>query len=142
MLSFGLSSGPSSFQRLLNNILKPHVNSFIQVYLYDVLIFSSNTLDEPFNHISTVLTLLEQNHIRLRLSKCFWAKNELEYLGHMVSSKGLSPTNAKIKAVIDWPKPSNIQTTQQWLGFVNFYRRYIRNYFKIAQPLYQLTKKD
>ena len=69
-------------------------------------------------------------------------KNELEYLGHMVSSKGLLPTNAKIKAVIDWPKPNSVQTTQQWLGFVNFYRRYIRNYSKIAQPLYQLTKKD
>ena len=95
VLPFGLSSGPSSFQRLLNHILKPHVNSFVLVYLDDVLIFS-DTLDEHLDHISTVLTLLEQNHIRLRLSKCFSAKNELEYLGHMVSSKGLTPIDATV----------------------------------------------
>ena len=141
MLHFGLSSGPFSFQILLNHILKPHVNSFVLVYLDDVLIFS-NTLDEHLNHISTVLTLLEPNHIQLRLSKCFWAKNELEYLGHMVSSKGLSPIDTKVKAVIDWPKPNSVHTTQQWLGFVKFCRRYIKNYSKIAQPLYYLTKKD
>jgi hypothetical protein len=99
-------------------------------------------LDEHIEHIDKVLTLLEENSIRLRLSKCFFAKNELEYLGHMVSEEGLKPTDSKIKAVTEWPTPKSVQNVQQWLGFCNFYRRYINNYSLIAAPLYQLTKKD
>jgi len=95
---------PSSFQRLLNTILKPRQNPFVLVYLDDVLIFS-NDLEEHLQHIDTVLTLLNDNSIRLRLSKCFFAKNELEYLGHVVSREGLRPTNSKIKSVTEWPTP-------------------------------------
>ena len=104
MMPFGLTSAPSSFQRLLNTILKPHQNPFVLVYLDDVLIFS-NDLEEHLQHIDTVLTLLNDNSIRLRLSKCFFAKNELEYLGHVVSREGLRPTNSKIKSVTEWPTP-------------------------------------
>ena len=135
-MPFGLTSAPSSFQRLLNHILKPHENPFILVYLDDVLIFS-NDLDGHIEHIDKVLTLLEENAIRLRLSKCFFAKKELEYLGHMVSGEGLKPTDSKIKAVTEWPTPKSVQIVQQWLGFCNFYRRYIRNYSHISAPLYQ-----
>ena len=92
-MPFGLTSAPSSFQRLLNHILKPHQNPFVLVYLDDVLIFS-NGIEEHLAHVDAVLTLLNDNSIRLRLSKCFFAKNEFEYLGHMVSGEGLRPTNS------------------------------------------------
>ena len=113
-MPFGLTSAPSSFQRLLNRILKPHENPFVLVYLDDVLIFS-NDLDEHIEHVDKVLTLLDENSVRLRLSKCFFAKKELEYLGHMVSEEGLKPTDSKIKAVTEWPTPKSVQNVQQWL---------------------------
>ncbi len=97
--------------------------------LDDVLIFS-NDLEEHLTHVDTILTLLNDNSIRLRLSKCFFDKNELEHLGHMVSREGLRPTNYKIKSVTEWPTPKSVHNVQQWLGFCNFYRRYIRNYLK------------
>ena len=103
-MPFGLTSAPSSFQRLLNHILKPHENPFVLVYLDDVLIFT-NSLEE---HLDKVLTLLNDNSIRLRLSKCFFAKNELEYLEHIVSGEGLKPTNSKIKVVTQWPTPKSV----------------------------------
>ena len=130
-MPFGLTSAPSSFQRLMTSILQPHKHTFILVYLDDVLIFS-NSLEEHLQHLDTALTMLESNDIRLRLQKCWFAKNELEYLGHMVSHAGLRPSPNKIKAVQDWPRPKNVQNVQQYLGFCNFYRRYVRNYSAIA----------
>ena len=141
VLPMGLSSAPSSFQRLLNTVLKPHVNTFVLIYLDDILIFS-DSLDEHLQHIEIVLKLLEENNLSLRLPKCFWAKDEMEYLGHMVSQAGLRPTQSKVKTISEWPTPASVQNVQQFLGFCNFYRRYIRNYSHIAAPLYQLTKKD
>jgi hypothetical protein len=141
VLPFGLSSAPSSFQRLMNHILKPHVNTFVLVYLDDVLIFSKST-HEHLTHLDTVLQLLEDNDIRLRLQKCWFARKELEYLGHMVSGSGIRPSDSKIKAVTEWPVPHNVQQIQSFLGFCNFYRRYVKDYSKIANPLYAVTHKN
>ncbi len=118
-MTFGLTSLPSSFQRLLNHILKPHDNPFVLVYLDDVLIFSNN-LEEHVEHIDKVLTLLNDNSIRLRLSKCLFAKNELEYLGHIVSGEGLKPTNSKIKAATEWPTPKSVQKYNNGSAFEFF----------------------
>ena len=82
-MPFGLTNAPSAFQRWMNHVLQPHKNTFILVYLDDVLIFS-NSLDEHLRHLDTTLGLLANHDIRLRLPKYFFGKNKLEYLGHMV----------------------------------------------------------
>jgi hypothetical protein len=94
-MPFGLTSTPSSFQRLLNHILKTHENPFVLVYLDDVLVFN-NDLDEHIENIDRVLTLPNENSIRLRLSKCFFAKKELEYLGHIWDDLSLSPVTCDL----------------------------------------------
>ena len=124
----------------MTHILKPHENNFLLVYLDDVVIFS-NSLEEHLQHIDHVLTLLEKHDIRLRLAKCWFGKSQLEYLGHTVSELGLQPSPNKIKAVSEWPRPKSVQQVQQFLGFCNFYRRYVRRYSHIAAPLYKLTEK-
>lgn len=86
LMPFGLTSALSSFQRLLNYILKSHENPIALVYLDDVLTFS-NDVEEHLDHVDRVITLLNDNSIRLRLSKCLFAENELEYLGRMVSGE-------------------------------------------------------
>jgi hypothetical protein len=125
----------------MNAILKPEINTFVLVYLDDVLIFS-NSLDEHLKHLSIVLSLLAEKQLILRLPKCHIGKSELDYLGHLVSSKGLQPSEKKVQAVSAWPIPQNITHVQQFLGFCNFYRRYIPHYSHIAHPLYALTRKD
>ncbi len=142
--AFWLNVRPFLFPKITQYYIETTSESFrtcIPWWCFDIQHFS-NDLEEHLTHVDTVLTLLNDNSIRLRLSKCFFAKNELEYLGHMVSGEGLRPTNSKIKSVTKWPTPKSIQNVQQWVGFCIFYRRYIRNYSKIAAPLYQLTKKD
>ena len=115
-MPFGLTSAPSSFQRLFNYILKPHENPFVLVYLDDVLIFSNN-LEEHIDHIDRVLTLLNDNSIRLRLSKCFFARNELEHLGHMVSEQGLRPTFG-LKFLWQWDV-RNLSLLVWWKALTN-----------------------
>ena len=141
VMPFGLTSAPSTFQRLMNHVLKPEENTFVLVYLDDILIFSQ-TLEEHICHLDKVLSMLSEHHLVLRLSKCHIGKSQLEYLGHTLSSKGLAPSIKKVKAVNDWPIPRNVTQVQQFLGFCNFYRRYIPHYSNIAYPLYELTKKN
>ncbi len=106
-MPFGFTSAPSSSQRLLNHILKPHRNPFGLAYLDDVLIYS-NDLEEHLEHVATVLTLLNDNSTRLRLSKFFFANNELEYLGHMVSREGLSLHTQRSNMVLNGPHLSQL----------------------------------
>jgi len=140
VMPFGLTNAPATFQRVMTHISKPHVNSFVFVYLDDILIFSRNE-DEHLKHLEKVFSLLEQNDFRLRLDKCFFAKDKLNYLGHTISSAGLQPESSKIEAVKSWPKPQSVTQVQQFLGFCNFYRRYVKNFSRIAEPLYALTRK-
>ena len=139
VMPFGLSSAPSTFQRLMNYILKPEENTFVLVYLDDVLIFSNN-LNDHLIHLDKILDLLNQHNLRLK--KCSIGKSELNYLGHTLSSKGLKPSYKKVEAVKNWPLPQNLTQVQQFLGFCNFCRRYIPHYSSIAHPLYQLTRKN
>ena len=117
----------------MNYVLKPEENTFVLVYLDDVLIFSSN-LDDHLQHLDKILSLLDLNQLSLRLSKCCIGKYELNYLGHTLSSQGIKPSSKKIEAVKNWPIPQNVTKIQQFLGFCNFFRPYIPHYSNIAYP--------
>ena len=140
VMPFGLTNAPATFQRVMTHILQPHNNPFVLVYLDDILIFS-RTKEEHLQHLETVFSLLAKHDFRLRIDKCFFAKNKLNYLGHTISSDGLQPESSKIEAVKSWPKPQSVVQVQQFLGFCNFYRRYVKNFSQVAEPLYALTRK-
>jgi hypothetical protein len=91
----------------MHHILKLHTNTFISVYLDDILIFNKS-LDGHIQHLDITLSLLASHDIRLRLKKCFFARNELQYLGHMVSKDGQRPTDNKIEDVSEWQQPKMV----------------------------------
>jgi transposase InsO family protein len=141
VMPFGLTNAPATFQSLVQDILRPHLDAFVIVYIDDILIYSQNEA-EHMQHVRKVLELLRQHKMYGKISKCEFFKEAVEYLGHIISSKGISTDPKKITTIQDWPQPKNIKELQSFLGLCNYYRRFILDYSKVAAPLTDLTHKD
>ena len=103
-MPFGLTNAPSTFMRLMNEVLKKFLGKFVIVYLDDILIFKK-TLDEHLLHIRRVLERLREEKMLINLKKCSFVKRELVYLGFVISSEGLKMDLEKVKAILEWPTP-------------------------------------
>ncbi len=131
VMPFGLSNSPAVFQALVNDVLRDMVDQFIYVYLDDILIFSSS-LQEHVQHVRRVLQRLLENGLFVKVEKCAFHAQSVPFLGFIVSPD-------KVKAVVSWPTPDSRKALQRFLGFANFYRRFIRNFSQLAAPLTALT---
>jgi hypothetical protein len=146
VMPFGPAGAPSTYKRFVSSILKPIKQPWLQVYIDDILIFSNNP-EEHLSHIKEVMAVLAKNNLYIRSEKCQWMRKSLDYLGFTIqgstnlASRGIKPSIKKIKAVTDWEIPKNVRHDQSFLGFTNFYPRFIRDYSSIASPLYKLTEK-
>jgi hypothetical protein len=141
VMPFGLTNAPATCQRLMNNVLRAHLDKFVIVYLDDILIYSSDP-KEHIEHVRTVLTCLEKAGLRLDPDKCFFHKEEVEFLGCTVGIHGVKMSEDKIKVVKEWKTPRTVKEIQAFLGFVNFNRQFINRFSDIAIPLSNLTKKE
>lgn len=141
VLPFGLTNGPATYQQYMNDILFEYLNDFCQAYLDDILIYSK-TKKEHIRHVRLVLQKLREAGLQVDILKCEFHVQETKFLGLLVSIDGLRMDPVKIQAVIDWPIPTNLKETQAFIGFCNFYRRFIRSFSKIIRPMVKLTKKD
>lgn len=140
VMSFGLCNAPATFATLMNNVLRDYLDKFVVVYLDDILIYSSS-LDEHEEHIRAVLTKLREHKLYGKPSKCELFCKEVKFVGHIVSEDGISTDPKKTRAVRDWSPPKNVSDLRSFLGFCNFYRRFVKDYSKIARPLTDMTKK-
>lgn len=121
--------------------LRDFIDIFVVVYLDDILIYSNN-LSEHTEHVKKVLEALRNNKLFANLDKCFFHTNEVEYFGVNISPQGVFMDPGKVQSITNWPAPTNVKAVQGFLGFANFYRRFISNYSELAVPLYSLLKKD
>ena len=109
--------------------------------LDDVIIFS----EDPFKHVEhvrSILQVLRDNNLYAKVQKCEFNKQEMTFVGCMVSPAGIGMDPAKITPILDWPVPTSVKHVQSFLGFANFYRKFIHNYSSLAAPLTTLTKKS
>jgi len=154
VLPFGLTNAPATFQAVMNKIfdhpkllangeINPlsALSDYVLVFIDDILIFSK-TAEEHAQHVKSVLTVLRQQRILIKESKCTWGQTELPYLGHIVSKDGIKIDPKKVQAVADWPQPTNLNEIQQFLGLVNFFRKYIQGYTNLCMPLTALLRKN
>ncbi len=141
VLSFGLTNAPATFQTVMNNVLRPVLGKFVLVYLDDILIFSQN-MDEHLQHLRTVLQLLRDNHLYAKMSKCVFARTELEFLGHILSGDGLRVDPKKTSAVADWPVPRDISQLRSFLGMANYFRKFLHHFAQRTMPLTRLLRKE
>ena len=138
---FGLTNSPATFQALMNTIFADLIaEGKVAVYLDDILIWSSN-LKEHRKVVHEVLHRLEEHDLYLRPEKCEFEKSEIEYLGLVVREGEVAMDPVKVEAVTSWPTPKNLKDVRGFIGFANFYRRFIKDFSKITCPLYNLIKK-
>ena len=137
---FGPKGGVAHFSRIMTALLGSLQWKMLLIYLDDLLIFSA-TFSEHLKRLGLVLTVLEEANLKLKPSKCQLLRRSVNFLGHTVSAKGISPKEEKIATVSGWLPPKSSQELQQFLGFASFYRRYIEDFATIAEPLNQLTRK-
>ena len=141
VLPFGLSNGPASFQSYINHALRGYLDNFCTAYMDDILIYSQN-LSEHQDHVKSVLQRLREHGLQVDISKCSFEATQVTYLGLIVSTKGISMDPKKVACVQEWPTPQSLRDIQGFLGFANFYRRFIPEFSRLAAPLVQLTKKN
>ncbi|KAA0050727.1 pol protein [Cucumis melo var. makuwa] len=140
VMSFGLTNALAVFMDLMNRVFKDFLDSFVIVFIDDILIYSK-TEAEHEEHLHQVLVTLRANKLYAKFSKCeFWLK-KVTFLGHVVSSEGVSVDPAKIEAVTNWPRPSTVNEIRSFLGLAGYYRRFVEDFSRITSPLTQLTRK-
>jgi hypothetical protein len=140
VMPFGLCNAPGSFQHFTNDTFKDFLDDFLVVYLDDLLIYS-DTLEEHKKHIRLVLQRLQDAGLYLKPEKSVFHAQKISFLGFIISPEGVSMDPVKVEAITSWPEPQSAHDIQVFLGFANFYRRFIQKYSKIAAPLTNLLKK-
>jgi hypothetical protein len=141
VLPFGLANGPSAFQKFINQVLQDFLDDFVTAYVDDILVYTNGSLAQHQAHVRKVLQRLEAAGLQLDISKCRFEQQSTKYLGYIIDAKtGIRMDPEKVKAVQDWQFPTTVKGVRGFLGFANFYRKFIPAYSEISQPLTALTK--
>ncbi|GKC34089.1 putative reverse transcriptase domain-containing protein [Tanacetum coccineum] len=140
VMPFGLTNAPAVFMDLMNRVCKPYLDKFVIVFIDDILIYSKNK-QEHEEHLKLILELLKKEELYAKFSKCeFWIP-KVQFLGHVIDSKGIHVDPAKIESIKDWASPKSPTEIRQFLGLAGYYRRFIEGFLKIAKPMTKLTQK-
>jgi len=140
-MPFGLKNAPATFQRLMNAVLAGLQGIRCLVYLDDIVIYGSS-LQEHNKRLTEALQRLRKHNLKLQVEKCEFLRKEVTYLGHIISEDGISPDPAKLSAVKNFPTSKKVKDVQSFIRLAGYYRKFIKNFSKIAKPLTMLTKKD
>lgn len=140
VMPFGLTNAPATFQNFMNDIFRPYIDKFVNVYLDDILVFSK-TKEEHVQHLKKVLDVLKENKLVANLKKCEFFKTELDFLGYKLDAKGIHITDEKVRAVKEFPIPKTVKECQRFLGMTNYYRKFVPNFSGIAAPLHDFTSE-
>ncbi|XP_068645172.1 uncharacterized mitochondrial protein AtMg00860-like [Aristolochia californica] len=140
-MPFGLSNAPSTFQALMNEVLKPLLWKYVLVFFDDILIYNA-TWESHMQHLRTVFQLLRAHHLFLKHFKCSFGAPEVAYLGHVISAAGVKVDSSKIQAVVDWPTPHSATALKGFLHLSGYYRKFIHDYGQLAAPLMCLLKRN
>ena len=133
VMPFGVTNAPSTFQRMMNSLFKEELDDYMLVYLDDILVFLS-TLEEHIAHIRKALERLQTAKLYARLHKCAFFQRRVEYLGFDVSAEGIQPSQEKVKAIVEWPKPQSVRDVRGFLGLASFYKRFIKEFSLKPDP--------
>jgi transposase InsO family protein len=140
-MPFGLTNAPATFMTMMNRLFRPYLYNFVVIFIDDILVYS-RSIREHITHLRKVFDTLREHKLYAKASKCEWCKPSLEYLGHIVSAQGLSPVPTKVRAIHEFPRPKNVRDVRSFLGMTGYFRRFIKDYSRIARPLHRLLEKN
>ena len=140
VMSFGLTNAPAYFMYLMNSVFMPELDKFVVVFIDDILIYSKNEEDHA-QHLRIVLQRLRDHHLYAKFSKCEFWLDSVKFLGHTISSEGISVDPTKVQEVMDWKPPTSVHQIRSFLGLAGYYRRFIPDFFRIVKPMTELLKK-
>jgi hypothetical protein len=139
-MPFELTNAPASFQEFINDTLRPMLHIFCTASLDDILIYSDNQTEQK-EHVKAVMTTLKDAGLTLKAEKCEFHQQEIKYLGPIIRVNGIRMDPEKVTAVMEWEAPEKLEQLQAYIGFANFYQRFVTNYIRMVKPLTTLTKK-
>jgi len=139
VMPFGLVNAPATFQSMMNKILRAFLDNGVVVYLDHILIYSAN-MDDDIKLVQKVLDLLKQHDLAVLLKKSVFHQDEVEFLGYIVKTSGVTMSDRKVKSVQNWAHPRSVKEVQILIGFANFYRRFIKDFSKVCKPITETLK--
>ena len=141
VMPFGLASAPATFMRLMPIVFSGMLYNSCLVYLDDIIIFGQ-TFIEHNQRLESVWKRLHNANLKLKPSKCSFGKKSVAFLAHIISDKGISTDPEKLKRIQEWPRPRNQDDTRSFLGYATYYRKFIKGFAQIADPINKLLEKD
>jgi hypothetical protein len=140
-MSFRLSNAPTYFMYLMNNVFMEYLDKFVVVFIDDILIFLKTEAEHEM-HLRLVLEKLRAHQLCAKFSKCEFWLSKVAFLGHVISAGGVSMDPDKVEDILDWMPQTNVSEVQSFLGLASYYRRFIKDFSKIAKPMTNLHEKN
>jgi len=142
VMYFGLTNSPTTFQAIMNNLFRDLINQGDTVTFIDNILVATDMEEGHDELVEEVLRRLEENDLFVKPEKCKWKVREVEFLGVVIGPKGVEMQKEKVKGVLNWLAPRNVKEVQKFLGLTNYYRRFIKDFARIAAPLHVLVRKE
>jgi len=142
VMYFGLTNSPATFQTMMNDLFQDLINQGDTATFIDDILVATDTKEGHDELVEEVLKRLEENDLFVKPEKCKWKVREVEFLGVVIGPKGVEMQKEKVERVLNWPAPKNVKEMQKFLGLANYYRRFIKDFAKIAAPLHALVRKE
>jgi len=138
---FGLTNAPSTFMCLMNHVLRAFIGKFVVVYFDDILIYSKN-LTQHLDHLRNVLNVLRGEKLYANFKKYTFCMEKIVFLGYVVIAQGIEMDEKKVKAIWDWLVPKSVDEVRSFHGLASFYRRFVKDFSTITEPLNEVVKKS